>query len=120
MEKHENGIFTVNCESIINKQDGMIVENPSVIIDTNTGTVLKIGDVSWVKDYYSKLCSIFSKANCILFTFDRYQGSLDADSICTIMNYLMNSLGPNRISKLLEMPMSDLLKEVARLQSIGW
>lgn len=120
MVKHENGIFTVDCGSIINKQNGMGITNPSVVIDTDTGTVLKIGDAVWVKDYYNKLCNVALDINCTFLTFDRYRGALDVDGICTIMNYMMNSLGQERTCQLIQMPVVDLLKEITRLQLIGW
>jgi len=53
--------------------------------------------------------------------FDRYDGVLSIEEICTFMNYiLMVSANGEKIMKMLEMEANELKKELARLSEIGF
>lgn len=119
---------------------GMIVEhnlhnshvnmnNPVIVVNIETGIVLKMGDevTSGIKEWYetavqSYISSGFTEeANAMqLISFDRYSGVLDIDGICTLINYMRNTIGSEKMKKILSMTETELIDEVKKLQDIGF
>lgn len=124
-QKHENGPFkeldgSVYCELI-----GTIIEHPAVLVDLETGTVLKNTDEDIVKAYFAAFCSEMLKIdpksvyNYKVIVFDKYK-NLSVDEICTLMNYMRNSIGPEKMRELLSMKPENLKGKLSRLAEIGW
>lgn len=112
-----------------NKNIEIYMNNPVVILDTDTGTLIKMGDslTSGIRDYYDKMVSTYkdlgmtSMCDSLLYLeFNRYNGVLDIDGICTLINYMSNSIGAEKLNKLLSLDEGSLKLEVQRLQDIGF
>lgn len=122
---HTNGPWSVENGLMVNKY-GACTNNPAVCIDKTTGSVLKCGDDDMIRKYsataidsYIK-CGFTDMANSIcIITFDRY-GTLNIDEICTLMNYMQNSIGPDKMNTLLNMNPVEIKAEIKRLQSIDF
>ena len=126
IQQHENGIFTVEDGSIFCKMTNTIIENPAIMIDMETGGVLKNGDVSIVAPYFHTFCERHKKMGMEeelkwfkVITFEKY-GAFSADELCTLMNYMRNSIGPEKMAALLNMDEKDLKEKLQKLSEIGW
>lgn len=129
---HENGSLTTYFGMIVehNVHNSSInMNNPVIVIDTDTGTVLKCGDslTSNIKEWYETAIKGYLSMgfqDCAdalkIIYFDRYNGILDIDGICTLINYIRNSIGADKMKKLLSMNEDGIKQEVERLQSIGF
>lgn len=59
--------------------------------------------------------------NLILIEFDRYDGILSVDEICTFVNYMvMCSANGEKVLKMLSMKEEDLKKELKKLSEFGY
>ena len=112
-----------------NKNTEIYMNNPVVILDKDTGTLIKMGDslTSGIKNYYDKMISKYRDSGMIsmcdsmvYLEFDRYNGILNIDDICTLINYMNNSIGAEKMNKLLSLDEGSLKLEVQRLQDIGF
>ena len=134
---HENGIYEIRYGDIFNKYTDMPIENPAIIIDMETGAVIKCGSLSKIEKYYENFIERTSKImpgeeqNIVLFNFDHITGfehydkhtnaKFTNDEICTLINILNNCLGIERIKRLLyELNEQQLHDELKRLRDIGW
>ena len=125
-EPHQNGMYAVLGGSILNKYTGCLIEEPATLLDINTGTVLKMGEKEYVERYMRKAFDNFRKTGfpenadaLALITYDKYK-SLTADQICTLMNYLANSLEPERVQEILSASWETMTQELNKLYEIGW
>lgn len=105
------------------------MNNPAIVVDTDTGVVLKMGDsfTSDIKEWYNIAVSAYSEvgseitANSLkLISFDRYNDVIDIDGICTMINYMRNSIGCEKMNALLNAEAEALKLEIAKLQTIGF
>lgn len=51
---HENGHYGISNGAIIQKGTSYIINNPAIVVDIESGTLIKIGDVNMsnIKSYY--------------------------------------------------------------------
>lgn len=114
---------------LLNKEHGVYMNNPCLVIDKETGTLLKMGDelTSNIKKYYDTMMSQYfelgidiDESDIVFIKLDRYNGVLDIDEICTLINYMHNSIGKERMNALLEMDDSSLKAKIKELQDIGF
>lgn len=124
-QKHENGPFEEIDGSVYCKLTGTILEHPAILVDLETGTVLKNADEDIVKAYFGTFCSEILKIepksvyNYKVIVFDKYR-NLSVDEICTLMNYMRNSIGPEKMRELLSMRPEHLKEKLNKLVEIGW
>lgn len=123
---HENGTFYTEGGSIISRISGKIIEEPSTLLDISTGTVLKHGETSNTAKWLEKARRAYrdsgfpENANAMhLITYNKY-GTLSLDQICTMMNFLPNTLGAERVRELLQMEEEKLKSELTYLYTLGW
>lgn len=128
---HEFGNLTTLDGMIIGKQEHNMTyyaNNPCIVIDKGSGTLLKMGDQTTnpLDAYYQTTVDRYNKAgftyianDLILINFDRYQ-TLNIEEICTLMNFMMNSIGPEKMNALLNMAEPELKSEIKRLTDMGW
>lgn len=129
---HEIGYLTTYYGMIVEHdvdKSNVHMNNPAIVLDLEVGSVLKMGDelTSDIKDWYDTAVNTYISNGMIdivdslqLITFDRYDGILDIDDICTLINYMRNTPGSEKMKALLSMNADDLKQEVERLQSIGF
>lgn len=126
--KHELGNLTTDNGMIVGKRMTYYANNPCIIIDKQSGSLLKMGDTHTnpLTDYFNTAVNAYKNAgfddmanDMILINFDRY-ATLDIEEICTLMNYFMNSIGPVKMAALLNSDETELKTEIARLTDIGW
>lgn len=123
---HESGNFTVEDGMIVGKRITFYANDLCMIIDVATGTVLKIGDQTTgpLDSYYETLAKSYDAMGMAedlkFINFDRYNGILDIDDICTVLNYFTNSIGPEKMNSLLIMNTQQLKIEVSHLQELGF
>lgn len=55
----------------------------------------------------------------ILINFDRYSSILDVDEICSLVNYLRNTIN-ERLKTILDMNEIELKEEIKRIQDMGY
>lgn len=126
---HEKGYLTVKYGSIYPQKDfSFMIDNMAMIIDIEIGSVLKYGDIdhSDIKNYYENMCKKYHNLgladmtdSIMLITFDRYQGILDIDEICSLSNYFLNHIG-EKMREILNMTESELKELIKRIQEWGF
>lgn len=121
-------ILEVKCGSIYTNS-GLCIEHIGVVFDKEAGILLKYGDsTNELNDYFIKMVNDFRKQgfgdiadNLILIEFDRYDGILSVDEICTFVNYMvMCSANGEKVLKMLSMKEEDLKKELKKLSEFGY
>lgn len=123
---HEQGPFTIidNCINYINKQDTnhSKIVNPAMIVDTETSTMLKIGELNELKPYFDTLVFAYSQFNmetdCIkLITFNDKSN----DDICTILNVAYNIANNPLITNICCVyNQQHTLSEIKKYQELGY
>lgn len=125
---HELGNLTTECGMIVGKKMTYYANNPCIIIDKDSGTLLKMGDTTTnpLDNYLKTATDAYRKAGLddmadamILINFDRYS-TLNIEEICTLMNFFMNSIGPRKMAELLNSDETALKVELSRLAEMGW
>lgn len=116
----------VECGTIYT-EDGIGIDKMSVILDKTVG-LMKYGDADWINEYYSEMVSKYSAAgfegmteNLMLINFDKYDGLLDIDAICTFVNYMILCSGNSKkIMEILSMAEDKILVEIMKLKGLGY
>ena len=123
---HNNGPWYIEHGAACNRYSNACTNNPAILVDTETGVVLKSGDKFMVQNYMLQAVSqylnndLVSMAQALtVITFDRYH-TLNIDEICTLMNYMQNSIGPRKMNELLTMDETALKAEIKRLTLYGF
>jgi len=126
---HEKGYLTVYYGSIINRNmEGTMIDNMSIIVDKESGSVISYGDTdrSNMKEYYQEYIEKIRKVmpedvdNYVLISFERYNSFLNIDEICSLTNYLLNHVGPQRFNEIFTANETQLKEIVKRIQDIGF
>ena len=112
----------------IYRKDGSFIDNLAVVIDKEGG-LMKWGERDNIKDYYNNAMEKYRAIpgleefanNQVYLEFDRYEGILSIEEICTFANYMiMCSANGSRIINILTMEESDMKKEIQRLKELGF
>lgn len=120
-------IFEVKYGTMYN-QNGIGIDNLAIIFDVNSG-VLKYGDVSrGMKALYEDMINKYKKAglddmanDLMYLEFDRYDGVLSIEEICTFANYMiLVSANSKTIMNMLNMSEEDLKIKIKALQELGF
>lgn len=124
LQPHQNGSFITDTGSIYNRYSKCIIEEPAVLMDTDTMTMLKVGNAEYVKQYLNKACTAYKNmgndiTHLQIIVFDKYK-NLSIDQICTMINYLSNHLEPKQVQELLSLSESKLIDKLNRLYEIGF
>lgn len=122
---HNIGNLTVINNKITNKMTKATIEHPSMIINIETGTVLKYGDTDWMERYYQEICTKYMKAGLnaetfVFIKFETYLEKLDIHHICTMMNYMCNSISAKQMKELFAMKEMELKTKLEKLQELGF
>ena len=121
-------MLKVEYGSIYLKDSPVFIDNMCIIVDKDTGSIMKYGDAesSDIKQYYETMCKKYRDAGfsdiadaLILIEFDRYNGILSIEEICTIVNYGMNCHS-ERCLELFDLEADELHKRIAELQGFGY
>ncbi len=128
MTLHENGPWYLNNGIFTNRYvPEAHTDNPAIYIDMDEGTLLKAGDANMVESYaathidrllkygFNKL----AKGLTVIQFKNHSETHLTADEICTLMNYLGQTLGKETVNKLFQMPETELKNKLQKLQNIG-
>lgn len=127
MDKVAN-IFRVEYGSIYKNDTGRIIENMAFVISRDS-SVLKYGDKNTgLYDYYLdisskyKECGLEDMANNLFYIeFDRYDGVLTVEEICTFANYIvMCSCNGETIYNMLKMNEAELKSKIKTLAGYGY
>lgn len=134
---HEKGNYYVQYGSIYNRFNHgvMLDEDITIIVDIDTGTLIKIGKKDWVEEYFHDMCTKYANndfpdmTNSLqLITFHvKYENlgfapegyNFDIDEICTIINWFSNSIGP-KMKWFLELSLDAAKTEIKKLQEFGF
>lgn len=124
IQPHQNGSFTTDTGSIYNRYTNRIIEEPALLMDTDTMTMLKVGEAENVKRYLNKAYVAYKNmgediTHLQIIVFDKYK-NLSIDQICTMLNYVSNHLEPETVQKLLSLSESNLIDELNSLYEIGF
>ena len=128
------GRTTYEGDYIKNKysKDALLMFKPAVIIDRCTGTVIKIGDteLSNIRQYYDTGIASFNRlrkdtgldipVDWFLLEFDDKTDVLDMHEICTLLNYMQNTIGEHEMERLLHLKEDELKLEIRKLAEIGF
>lgn len=122
---HENGVLKTEYGSIITKS-GTMIDNLAMIIDLETGGVMKYGDQKdkYLEDYLLKLKKSqemigIDSEDIVLINFDRYDGALNIEQICSLANWFICCSG-NATKEVLNWPAEKMLSKIETLQRIGY
>lgn len=109
-------------------RSGMGIDNLAVILDKNSG-LIKYGDSSrGMKEIFNDMVSKYKQLgledmanDLVLLEFDRYDGILSIDEICTFANYMiMVSANSQNIFKMLSMEEIELKKRLKEFSALGF
>ena len=123
----EYKVFKVKNGSIYNN-NGIMIDNMGVIVDKDGG-LIKYGDVSkGIKECYTNMvdkylkCGFDDMANDLVYIeFNRYDGILSIEEICTLCNYMiMCSAVGSKLYKLLTMDKDKIKREIKKLSDLGY
>jgi hypothetical protein len=131
---HSSGYWHTEHGNMVN-EDGVVISGiPAIVIDTGTGSAMKCGDLSWIRDYYEGMCRKY-RTNGFdrladelrLISFDvQSEGPengncmLETDDACTIINWLLNCPGKERTDTLFRLSREDMMEQIRALQSYGF
>ena len=128
-EFENNKVFKLQYGSLFTNNNIMI-DNIGFIYDKECGCILKYGDLNRnLEQYYLGMQSKYIKAgqkeiadDIVLIKFDRYNGNLSMEEICTFSNYLvMCSANKNIVNNMLfEMTIEELKDKLKELSEIGY
>ena len=121
---HENMNYTVKNNKLYCNSNNKTIENPAILIDRETGTLLKVGDIDFINKYlitasyqYNKLGLTNIAATLMLINFNKFT-KIDNDGIATIINYFSNTIGADKINEILSMNEKELIDKIASLQKL--
>lgn len=108
-------------------EGGIGIDNMSVILDKTVG-LMKYGDKEWIEEYFDEMVAKYRTAgfenmadNLMVVHFDRYDGSLDIEAICTFVNYMILCSGNiHKIMSMFGMTQEHLLEEIKKLKEFGY
>ena len=121
---HDGCFFTVKDNKIIDADGTVEISHPAIILDAVEGIVLKVGDIvqsSYLTDYYKTLCTsqpTFAK-DFKLVTFNA-DDILSMDDICSLINYMRNSIGAEECKLILLMSKQSLKDKITKIQEYGF
>ncbi len=126
----DHRVLEVEYGSIYTKSRDVMIDNLVIIYDKQMGCVLKYGDAdrSNIKKYYEHMVKKWrdigmeeDAENIVMVEFDRYDGILSIEEICTLANYLImvSALG-DKFHRLLNSDEDTIKQEIARLQELGF
>ena len=128
-EFENNKVFNLQYGSLFINNNTMI-DNIGFIYDKECGCILKYGDLNRnLEQYYLDIQSKYIKAglkeiadDIVLIKFDRYNGNLSMEEICTFSNYLvMCSANKDIVNNMLfEMTIEELKYKLKELSEIGY
>lgn len=134
---HEKCNYYVQYGSIYSHSNPgvMLDEDITIVVDTEVGSLLKIGKKDWVEKYFHDMCSKYVSAGfpemqneLQLITFHvKYENlgfapegyNFDIDEICTIINWFNNSIG-DKLKWFLGLPLDEAKAQIKRLQEVGF
>lgn len=134
---HEEGNYYVSHGSILSRynEDVMLDEDVTVVVDIDSGGLLKVGKKDWVTNYFNTMCNRYlsngfpemvSSLKLITFhvkypefDFEPEGYNFDIDEICTIINWFGNSIG-EQMKWFLELPLDEAKAKIKKLQNIGF
>lgn len=120
---HTNGYFTVKNNKIVSiiNENLILDEAVGLVLDKSVGTLLHIGNKESATDYFNTTVHAYSsrglddiaKDITLITFFIRPENSSDedkltADEICTIVNWLNNCIGNDKVNKFLSYNHSQL------------
>lgn len=105
-------------------ENGIGIDNMAVILDKKAG-LMKYGDSEcYLEKYYEEMIEKYKRvgledvaADLLLVKFDRYNGILNIEEICTLVNYMiLCSANGEYLMKLLNMDEPTLKTEIQKLK----
>lgn len=123
---HDTNFMTVKDGKLCHSTSGKIIEHPAIILDTALGTLLKVGDIEWIRDYYETGCGNLKKISkemaesITLLDFSNLSSNLTVDELCTMINYFNNSIGPDSLKKFFLLTEEETHQKLRSLMEAGF
>lgn len=130
MKMHQNGSWFVADNQILNRYNNLIAltNTAGLVIDAGTGTVLRTASEEAAKSYFATMIHALNDtadkgmpaakhmADSIqLVTFDLKNGPLDIEQVCTLINYMNNTIGNDNMKALLALDQEQLIAKAEEL-----
>lgn len=122
-------VFIAKYGSIYEKETCFCINNLGVVVDKTVG-LIKYGDCSYnfLENWYENAIEKYKKVgfndvanDIILYKFDRYNGALTIDEICTFLNYMVQvSSNGERIFQMLNKDINLLKEDLKGLAELGF
>lgn len=111
-------------------ESGNMIDHMGIVLDKKVG-LIKYGEVqgpNGVEQYYKKACLAYRARgfddmadDLILVKFDRYNGALSIEEVCTLCNYIIQcTANIERILEILEMDEEKIHYTLAELAALGY
>lgn len=107
----------IQCKDNMLITETSVITEPAIIIDTETGTLLKYGNMSERLTAYLKRCHC---ANLPVKLIEFNQLDFTMDEICTIINYASNCHGENLLKLLNMTNKTDIQVTIKKWQNFGY
>lgn len=110
---------------LVNKMGTLHTNHPAIILDREVGTLHSVGDIKVVGTYFNQyLIQVTNfpelSKSLVYIAFDRYEGILNMEEVCTFINMLKNSLGGERVRSYLAMDSDTLKAEIKKFSEAGF
>lgn len=130
MKMHQNGTWFVADNQILNRYNNLIALTNTVglVIDAGTGTVLRTASKDAAEAYFATMIHALNDTankgvsaakhmadNIQLVTFNLKDGPLDIEQICTLINYMNNTIGSDNMKALLALDQEQLIAKAEEL-----
>lgn len=129
MELHKLGYYKTENGMLTNEGRTFFANDICVIVDIDVGTLLNVGDrnTSNISTKYDTMVKKYRDAgldeyaDALLFVeFNKYEQNISRDGICTLVNYLSNCIGSEKMKELFAMDNEALNRKIEQLQEIGF
>lgn len=122
---HDTNFMTVKDGKLYHSASGKIIEHPAIVLDVSSGTLLKVGEVDWVREYFESACPrlrAFNKEmadSLAILEFKYSNSNMSVDELCTMINYFNNSIGPELLKRFFLLTEDEMHRTLRGLMEAG-
>ena len=123
---HDTNFMTVKENKICMYNSNTPIENPAIVLDVSSGTLLKVGEADWVREYFESACHRLRAVNkemadsLAILEFKYSNSNMSVDELCTMINYFNNSIGPELLKRFFLLTEDEMHQKLRGLMEAGF